>query len=84
MSPEALKNKIETLEPGTKAEIMDLTGTKDHYRAIVVSPAFEGIPMMRQHRLIFELLKTELDSGELHALTLKTFTPSEYEAQVGP
>jgi acid stress-induced BolA-like protein IbaG/YrbA len=35
--------------------------------------------MIEQHRMIFTLLKTEVDSGEVHALTLKTFTPEQWE-----
>ncbi len=83
MSPEALKNKIENLGPETQAEIMDLTGTGNHYKAVIVSPEFKGINMIKQHRLIFDLLKKELDSGEVHALTLKTFTPEEYRQLTG-
>lgn len=80
MSPIKLKEKLETLAPGTYAEVMDLTGTQDHYQAIVVSSVFEGKVKMEQHRLVFGLVKSEVDSGEVHALTLKTFTPSQFEA----
>ena len=79
MTPAQLKARIETLAPGTSAEVMDLTGTMDHYRAIVISPAFEGKMMIEQHRMVFKTVQTEVDSGELHALTLKTFTPEQYE-----
>jgi stress-induced morphogen len=78
MTPDALKKRLETLSPGTQAEIMDLTGTGDHYQALVISPAFEGKMMIEQHRLVFGLVKPEVDSGELHALTLKTYTPDQW------
>jgi len=79
MTPSELKARIETLAPGTTAEVIDLTGTMDHYRAIVISPAFEGKMMIEQHRLVFKTVQAEVDSGEVHALTLKTFTPEQYE-----
>jgi stress-induced morphogen len=79
MSPAPLKSRIETLGPGTQVEVMDLTGTQDHYQAVIVSPAFAGRLMVEQHRLVFGLLKAEMDSGEVHALTLRTFTPEQYE-----
>ena len=72
MTPEQLKSRIETLGPGTLVEVLDLTGTEDHYQAKIASPAFKGKSMVEQHRLVFELVKPEVDSGELHALTLKT------------
>lgn len=80
MNPMQLKQKLETLAPSTYAEVMDLTGTQDHYQAIVVSPVFEGKMKVEQHRMVFGLLKTEVDSGEVHALTLKTFTPLQYQS----
>ncbi len=79
MKPDALKKKLETLSSGTQAEIVDLTGTEDHYQALVISPAFEGKMMIEQHRLVFGLVKAEVDSGELHALTLKTYTPEQWK-----
>ena len=83
MSPDQLKNRLEALSPGTHAEVMDLTGTQDHYQAVIVSPAFAGRMMIEQHRMVFKLLQAEVDSGEVHALTLRTFTPEQYEKQVG-
>ncbi len=79
MTPNELKTRIETLAPGTQAEVIDLTGTQDHYQAIVISPAFEGKMMIDQHRMIFRLVQAEVDSGEVHALTLKTYTPQQYK-----
>lgn len=78
MSPEQLKTRLETLAPGTRAEIVDLTGTEDHYQALLVSPVFEGKSMIEQHRMVFAIVQKEVDSGELHALTLKTYSPQEY------
>jgi stress-induced morphogen len=77
MSPEQLKTRLEQLGPGTRVEITDLTGTQDHYQAVIVSPQFAGKRMIEQHRLVFGLVQAEVDSGELHALTLRTFTPEE-------
>ena len=78
MTPEQLKSRIEMLAPKTYVEVTDLTGTQDHYQALVVSLAFESKSMIEQHQLVFQILKTEVDSGEVHALTLKTYTPTQY------
>ncbi len=83
MTPDQLKARIETIAPGTNVEVMDLTGTQDHYQAVVVSPAFQGKMMIEQHRLVFGVLQSEIDSGEVHALTLKTFTPDQYKKFIG-
>lgn len=72
MSPDELKARIQKLSPDTEVEVRDLTGTQDHYEARVSSPAFQGKMTMEQHRMVFDLLKDEMASGEVHALTLKT------------
>ena len=78
MNPQELKQKIENLAPETKVEVIDLTGTQDHYEANIVSPVFDGKTAMEQHRLVYDLLDQELKSGEVHALSLKTYSPSEF------
>lgn len=77
MTPIQMKQRIETLAVGTSAELVDLTGTQDHWQAIIVSPAFEGKSLMEQHRMVYDLFKTEVASNEVHALTLKTLTPAQ-------
>lgn len=79
MNPSELKKRLENLSPETQVEIVDLTGTQDHYQALIVSSAFEGKMMIDQHRMVFHLVQKEVDSGEVHALTLKTFTPQQYQ-----
>lgn len=79
MTPDQLKARIESLAPQTQAEVIDLTGTQDHYQAIVISPAFEGLLTMKQHRLVLGLFEKEIASNEVHALTLKTFSPKQYD-----
>ncbi len=83
MTPENLRTRIQSLSPGTDVDVVDMTGTQDHYQAIIVSPAFEGKMMIEQHRLVMGLLQVEIDSGEVHALTMKTFTPAQYQKYIG-
>ena len=54
-------------------------GSESHWNLLVVSEAFEGKFSVQRHRLVYAALGDELRSG-LHALTLKTMTPVEWEA----
>lgn len=83
MTPDTLKKKLEALGPSTRVEITDLTGTQDHYQALIVSPAFAGKTLIDQHRMVLALVKAEVDSGEVHALTMDTYTPEQFE-KFGP
>ncbi|HEY4156607.1 MAG TPA: BolA family transcriptional regulator [Polyangiaceae bacterium] len=55
-------------------ELVDLTGTKDHYQARLVSRAFAGKSLIEQHQLVYDALGHAM-AGAIHALALKTFTP---------
>lgn len=79
MTPEQLKARIQQLHPDTQVQVKDLTGTMDHWQVTVVSPAFQGKLMVEQHQMIMKLLKAEIDSEEVHALSMKTFTPEQYK-----
>jgi stress-induced morphogen len=58
-------------------ELVDLTGTQDHYQARVVSSAFAGKSLIEQHQLVYGALGAAM-SGAIHALALKTFTPDAW------
>ena len=78
MTKEELQFRIETLSAGTTAKATDLTGTQDHWQVTIISPAFEGKSMLEQQRLVMSILKTEIDSNEVHALSMKTYTPEQF------
>ncbi|KAF4709808.1 hypothetical protein FOZ62_002296 [Perkinsus olseni] len=46
---------------------------------LVVDPSFEGMPTIKRHREVQGLMKDLLDSGELHALSLQTLAPAQWE-----
>ncbi len=79
MTAEQLQARIKKLHPETYVEAVDLTGTQDHWQVLVVSPAFQGKMMVEQQRMIMDLLKAEIATEEVHALTMKTYTPEQYQ-----
>ena len=83
MLPEEIQKKIESTLVGSQAQVKDLTGTADHYQVIVISPQFEGKSMIDQHRLVKGVFEKDIASGEVHALSLKTFTPAQWALKRG-
>jgi stress-induced morphogen len=69
-----IKNRIEAALPDSTAEVEDWTGGGDHVRATVVSPAFEGLSRIQQHRLVYDVFGAEI-GGAIHALSLTTKVP---------
>lgn len=58
-------------------QLVDLTGTQDHYQATVVSSAFSGKSLIEQHQLVYSALGAAMN-GPIHALALKTYTPEAW------
>ena len=73
-SAEELKQRIESTLPGARAEVEDLTGGGDHFRAEVVSEQFAGLSRIEQHQLVYGVFGEEV-GGAIHALSIKTSTP---------
>lgn len=74
MPPEEVQRRIASAFPAAHIEVVDLTGTQDHYRARIVSAAFEGKSVIEQHQLVYRALGDAMD-GPIHALALETVTP---------
>lgn len=81
LDPKELEERIRAALPGADVEVRDLTGTGDHFEARVVAAAFEGVAMVDQHQAVYGPLRDVLDSGALHALALKTYTPEQWKRQ---
>ncbi len=48
----------------------------DHLQVTVISSEFNGLSLVKQHQLVYSALKEELASESIHALALKTETPT--------
>ena len=79
-SAEDIRRRIETSIPGASANVEDYTGGGDHFRATVTAAAFAGRSRIEQHRLVYDIFDAEI-GGPIHALSLKTQTPENAEAQ---
>lgn len=69
-----IKNKIES---GLSCQSVQVSGDGHHFEAIVVSAEFEGKRPVARQQLVYATVQSEISSGELHALSLKTLAPSE-------
>ena len=73
-----IENKIKENIQTSHIQVVDLRGG-DHIMAIIVSSEFEGKSLIEQHKKIYDILSKEMESNVIHALTLKTYTPSQWE-----
>jgi len=75
-SAQELKERIEAGIPGAIAEVEDLTGGGDHFRAEIEAAAFDGLSRLEQHRMVYDVFGDDIGGDRpIHALSLKTSTP---------
>ncbi|HEC28228.1 MAG TPA: BolA/IbaG family iron-sulfur metabolism protein [Gammaproteobacteria bacterium] len=79
ITKEEIKQLIEAGLPAANAMIDGDDGT--HFDGIVVSSEFEGKSMLAQHRMVFDTLGDRMQTGIIHALSVKTCTPDEWESR---
>ena len=65
------------LELGIEQSEFTMEGDGCNCSAVIVSPVFEGLSLLQRQRAVLGVVKEEIKSGELHALSVKTFTPAE-------
>ena len=70
-SSDDLRERIESAIPGARADVTDLTGGGDHFRAVVVAPEFAELSRIEQHRRVYSVFGAEI-GGPIHALSLET------------
>ena len=59
-----------------EAEI-SFDGEDCNSKVLIVSNEFEGLNTLQRHKLVMSVLKEQFQTGELHALSLNTKSPSE-------
>jgi BolA protein len=84
-----LEAKLRDRLEATHVEVIDEShlhvghaGARDgggHFRAVIVSEKFAGLNRVSAQQLVYQSIE-EWMGGEIHALSMKTFTPAEWEA----
>jgi len=77
MDAEQIKNMIAA---GLVCQHLALDGDGQHWTATIVSSEFEGLRAIARHQRVYASLGGKVDSGEVHALSMQTYTPAEWAA----
>lgn len=79
MTTTQIKAVLETAIPGAQIIIQGDDGV--HFDAIVIAAQFEALNRVKQQQLVYQALNDLIRSGELHALALKTYTPTQWASR---
>ncbi|MBK8639525.1 MAG: BolA/IbaG family iron-sulfur metabolism protein [Chromatiaceae bacterium] len=80
MEIEAVAQLIRAGLPDAQVQV---TGDGSHFEALVVSAAFLGKGPLERQRLVMATVRPQLESGELHALSIKARIPASETDQTG-
>ena len=70
--------QIEEQIPDSKATV---TGDGSKFEALVISPVFAGLTPIKKHKLVYAALDEHIKSGAIHALSIRAYTPEEWQSQ---
>ena len=76
-TPEQIKQYIEA---GLECTHLEIEGDGQHFFATIVSPDFEGKRLVQRHQLVYGAMGDRM-KAEVHALSIKAFTPDEFATQ---
>ncbi|HEY6094653.1 MAG TPA: BolA/IbaG family iron-sulfur metabolism protein [Gallionellaceae bacterium] len=76
VTPESIQKNI---EQGMQASYVNVVGDGRHFEAVVVSDEFAGMSRVQRQQRVYKTLGARME-GEVHALSIKTFTPQEWES----
>ena len=68
------------IRAGLACDYITLEGDGRHWYAVIVSPEFEGKRPIARHQRVYATLGDKMARDEVHALSMKTFTPAEWAA----
>jgi acid stress-induced BolA-like protein IbaG/YrbA len=74
-TPELVKSYIAA---GLACTHLEVEGDGQHFNAVIVSDAFAGKRLIQRHQLVYAALGDRMRE-EIHALSMKTLTPDEFE-----
>jgi len=66
------------IEAGINNSEAMVTADGSKYTAIVISDEFEGKTMLAEQKMVFALVNEHIQSGAIHALTIKAYTKAEW------
>jgi stress-induced morphogen len=75
VSREVILERLRQKFPTAQMDLVDSTGTQDHYELHITAEEFEGKSRVAQHQLVYAALG-DLMKDAIHALALRTSAPS--------
>jgi len=78
MEPEEIKT---ILAAAIELDELHVKGENGHFQVIAVSAMFDGMSRVKKQQTIYGPLSDVIASGAVHAVSIKAFTPSQWQRE---
>lgn len=78
MTNQEIKERINSVLDNAQIEIL---GEGCSLSLVIVSDDFKAMNLLKRQKMIMALFQDEIQSGKIHALSLKTHTQDEFNAK---
>jgi acid stress-induced BolA-like protein IbaG/YrbA len=74
--------QVETiLKENLSLEQVHVKANGSHFEVIVVGDCFDGLSRVKKQQLVYAPLKPAIADGTIHAVSIRAFTPVEWEKE---
>ena len=67
------------IEAGIESAQVKVSGDGSMFDATVIADQFAGLSAVKKQQMVFKTVNAQITSGDIHALTIKAYTPDEWE-----
>ncbi|MCU7938170.1 MAG: BolA family transcriptional regulator [gamma proteobacterium symbiont of Bathyaustriella thionipta] len=66
------------IEAGIEGAQVTVNGDNGMFDTTVVADQFDGLAPVKKQQMVYATVNTYITSGEIHALSIKAYTPKEW------
>ncbi len=67
------------IEAGFESAQVIVNGDNGMFDTTVISDKFDGLSPVKKQQMVYATVNTQITSGAIHALSIKAYTPKEWE-----
>lgn len=67
------------IEAGFESAQVIVNGDNGMFDTTVISDKFEGLTAVKKQQMVYATVNSQITSGAIHALSIKAYTPKEWE-----
>ena len=80
---ETIVARLKEAFPDVRMKLDDPRGSGDYWELEIATDAFDGLSRVKKHQAVYKPLRDLVDSNQIHALKIQTFTLAQWAEREG-